>query len=92
MDIHFCEEITHSFQIVFDGFFNPIADKYLSIIEDKIQHEKVDFWKDFKLRESIFFFVKLNDHHCISNTQDFLIIKVSFILNICTNFDTASVI
>lgn len=47
MDIHFCEEITHSFQIVFDGFFNPIADKYLSIIED--------FWKDFKLRESIFF-------------------------------------
>ena len=88
MDIHFCVEITHSFQIVFDGFFNPIADKYLSIIEDKIQHEKVDFWKDFKLRESIFFFVKLNDHHCISNTQDFLIIKVSFILNICTNFDT----
>lgn len=87
MDIHFCVEITHSFQIVFDGFFNPIADKYLSIIEDKIQHEKVDFWKDFKLRESIFL-VKLNDHHCISNTQDFLIIKVSFILNICTNFDT----
>ena len=39
----FLLEITHSFQIVFDGFFNPIADKYLSIIEDKIQHEKVDF-------------------------------------------------
>lgn len=43
MDIHFWVEITRSFQIVFDGFFNPIADKYLSIIEDKIQHEKVDF-------------------------------------------------
>ena len=91
MNIHFCEEITHSFQIVFDGFFNPIADKYLSIIEDeynmrKLTFEKISSW------EKVFFFVKLNDHHCISNTRDFLIIKVSFILNICTNFDTANAI
>ena len=44
--------------------------------------------KRFQAKRKYFFFVKLNDHHCISNTQDFLIIKVSFILNICTNFDT----
>ena len=44
--------------------------------------------KRFQVERKYSFFVKLNDHHCISNTQDFLIIKVSFILNICTNFDT----
>ena len=45
MDIHFCVEITRSFQIVFDGFFNPIADKYLSIIEDKYNMRKLTFEK-----------------------------------------------